>query len=180
MYPGCTGTSLTGHDGLHKMWPWLHEHHNHWWKALGVRVQDSQDMLDPTKSDSDFIYTIIKGDKSWVYGYKSHRTCWTPHTVTLTLWKPELLLMYPVCTGTILTGHAGLRKQWPRLQEHHNHRWWVVDARVKVSQHILDSTHSDPEFMNTIITGDVSCVYGYKPHRTCWTPHTVTLTSWTP
>ena len=28
---------LTGYAGLHKQWPWLHEHHNHWWRVLGVR-----------------------------------------------------------------------------------------------------------------------------------------------
>ena len=28
---------------------------------------------------------------------------------------------------------------------------------------MLDSTNSDPEFMNTIITGDESWVYGYDP-----------------
>ncbi|XP_075737316.1 protein GVQW3-like [Rhipicephalus microplus] len=34
---------------------------------------------------------------------------------------------------------------------------------VKVSQDILDFTSSDPNFMNTIITGDESWVYGYDP-----------------
>ncbi|XP_037570474.2 uncharacterized protein LOC119452325 [Dermacentor silvarum] len=35
--------------------------------------------------------------------------------------------------------------------------------RVEVSQYMLDSTNSDPDFMNTIITGDASWVYGYDP-----------------
>ncbi|XP_075558608.1 protein GVQW3-like [Dermacentor variabilis] len=35
--------------------------------------------------------------------------------------------------------------------------------RVEVSQDMLDSTNSDPDFMNTIITGDESWVYGYDP-----------------
>ncbi|XP_076066074.1 protein GVQW3-like [Oratosquilla oratoria] len=35
--------------------------------------------------------------------------------------------------------------------------------RVEVSQGMLDSTNSDPDFMNTIITGDESWVYGYDP-----------------
>ena len=35
--------------------------------------------------------------------------------------------------------------------------------RVKVSQDTLDSTNSDPDFLNTIITGDESWVYGYDP-----------------
>ncbi|XP_050043947.3 histone-lysine N-methyltransferase SETMAR-like [Dermacentor andersoni] len=35
--------------------------------------------------------------------------------------------------------------------------------RVEVSQGMLDSTDSDPDFMNTIITGDESWVYGYDP-----------------
>ena len=30
---------------------------------------------------------------------------------------------------------------------------------------MLDSTNSDPEFMNTIITGDESWVWGYDPER---------------
>ena len=30
---------LTEHAGLHKQWPRLHEHHNHWWRILDVRVQ---------------------------------------------------------------------------------------------------------------------------------------------
>ena len=35
---------------------------------------------------------------------------------------------------------------------------------IEVSQDMLDSTNSDPEFMNTIITGDdESLVYGYDP-----------------
>ena len=29
----------------------------------------TQDMLDSTNSDSDFMNTIITGDESWVYGY---------------------------------------------------------------------------------------------------------------
>jgi hypothetical protein len=32
-------------------------------------TQDSQDMLDSTNSDPDFINIIITGDESWVYGY---------------------------------------------------------------------------------------------------------------
>ncbi|XP_077496550.1 histone-lysine N-methyltransferase SETMAR-like [Amblyomma americanum] len=35
--------------------------------------------------------------------------------------------------------------------------------RVKVSQAMLDFTNSDPDFMNTIITGDESWVFGYDP-----------------
>ncbi|XP_040357135.2 protein GVQW3-like [Ixodes scapularis] len=35
--------------------------------------------------------------------------------------------------------------------------------RVEVSQDMLDSTNSDPDFMNTIITGGESWVYGYEP-----------------
>ena len=42
---------------------------------------------------------------------------------------------------------------------------------------MLDSTNSDPDFMNTIITVDEFWMHGYKSYRTCWTPHTVTLTS---
>ncbi|XP_076037308.1 protein GVQW3-like [Oratosquilla oratoria] len=34
---------------------------------------------------------------------------------------------------------------------------------VEVSQDVLDSRNSDPDFMNTIITGDESWVYGYDP-----------------
>ncbi|XP_013788617.2 uncharacterized protein LOC106472507 [Limulus polyphemus] len=37
------------------------------------------------------------------------------------------------------------------------------ELRVEVSQDMLDSTNSDPHFMNTIITGDESWVYGYDP-----------------
>jgi hypothetical protein len=32
--------------------------------------------------------------------------------------------------------------------------------RVEVSENMLDSTNSKPDFMNTIITGDESWVYG--------------------
>ncbi|XP_075543739.1 protein GVQW3-like [Dermacentor variabilis] len=35
--------------------------------------------------------------------------------------------------------------------------------RVEASQGMLDSTNSDPDFMNIIITGDESWVYGYDP-----------------
>ena len=35
--------------------------------------------------------------------------------------------------------------------------------RVEVSQDMQDSTNSDPDFVNTIITGDESWVYGYDP-----------------
>jgi hypothetical protein len=31
------------------------------------------------------------------------------------------------------------------------------------TQDMLDSTNSDPDFMNTIITGDKCWVYGYDP-----------------
>ena len=33
------------------------------------RWEDSQDMLDSTNSDPDFINTIITDDESWVYEY---------------------------------------------------------------------------------------------------------------
>ena len=33
---------------------------------------------------------------------------------------------------------------------------------VEVSQDMLDSTNSDPDFMNTIITGDELLVYEYE------------------
>ncbi|XP_037499989.2 protein GVQW3-like [Rhipicephalus sanguineus] len=39
--------------------------------------------------------------------------------------------------------------------------------RVEVSQDMLDFTSSDPNFMNTIITGDESWVYGYDPETKC-------------
>ena len=31
------------------------------------------------------------------------------------------------------------------------------------SQHMLDSTNRDPDFTNTIITGEEFSVYGYEP-----------------
>ena len=34
-----------------------------------LHVEVSQDMLDSTNSDSDFMNTIITGNESWVYGY---------------------------------------------------------------------------------------------------------------
>ncbi|XP_054729127.1 protein GVQW3-like [Anastrepha obliqua] len=37
------------------------------------------------------------------------------------------------------------------------------ELRVEVSQGMMDSINSDPDFMNTIITGDESWVYGYDP-----------------
>ena len=36
-------------------------------------------------------------------------------------------------------------------------------AHVEVSQDMQDSANSDPDFMNTIITGDKSWMYGYDP-----------------
>ncbi|KAK8772901.1 hypothetical protein V5799_012566 [Amblyomma americanum] len=39
----------------------------------------------------------------------------------------------------------------------------LKQLRVEVSQDMLDSTNSDPDFMNTIITGDESWVYVYDP-----------------
>src|SRR5215469_12652041 len=35
------------------------------------------------------------------------------------------------------------------------------DLRVEVAQDLLDTANTDPGFMNTVITGDESCVYGY-------------------
>nr|XP_054922671.1 uncharacterized protein LOC126523331 [Dermacentor andersoni] len=50
--------------------------------------------------------------------------------------------------------------------------------RVEVSQDTLDSTNIDPDFMNTIITGDDSWVYGYDPatesQLSQWTHSTIT------
>ena len=37
--------------------------------SLYPYTQDSQNMLDSTNSDPDFMNTIITGDESWVYGY---------------------------------------------------------------------------------------------------------------
>ncbi|XP_068201628.1 histone-lysine N-methyltransferase SETMAR-like [Palaemon carinicauda] len=37
------------------------------------------------------------------------------------------------------------------------------ELRFEVLQDMLDSTNRDPSFMNTIITGDKSWVYGYDP-----------------
>ena len=75
---------------------------------------------------------------------KSHRTFWTP--------------------------------QWPLLHEHHNHWWQILGGWVQPKNHIsvvnenltraLNTTSlkcSDPVFMNTIIIGDKSWVYGYNP-----------------
>ena len=45
-----------------------------------LRVEVSQDMLDSTNSDADFLNTIITGDESWLYGYdpetKSQSSQW--------------------------------------------------------------------------------------------------------
>ena len=30
---------LTWHDAFHKQWLRLYEHHNHWWRVLGVRIR---------------------------------------------------------------------------------------------------------------------------------------------
>ena len=38
-------------------------------------------------------------------------------------------------------------------------------AHVEVSQDMQDSANSDPDFMNTIITGDKSWMYGYDPEN---------------
>jgi hypothetical protein len=35
--------------------------------------------------------------------------------------------------------------------------------RLEVSQDMLDYTNSDPEFLNIMISGDESWVYGYDP-----------------
>ena len=40
-------------------------------EAKQLRVEVSQDMLDYTKGDPDFLNTIITGDESWVYGYET-------------------------------------------------------------------------------------------------------------
>lgn len=37
------------------------------------------------------------------------------------------------------------------------------ELRVEVAQDLLDTTSTDPEFLNTVITGDESWVYGYDP-----------------
>ena len=37
------------------------------------------------------------------------------------------------------------------------------ELRVEVAQYLLDTTSTDPEFLNTVITGDESWVYGYDP-----------------
>ena len=39
----------------------------------------------------------------------------------------------------------------------------MVFASYLYTQDMMDSTNSDPDFMNTIITGDESWVYGYDP-----------------
>ena len=36
---------------------------------------------------------------------------------------------------------------------------------VEVAQDLLDTTSTDSEFLNTVITGDESWVYGYDPER---------------
>ena len=37
------------------------------------------------------------------------------------------------------------------------------ELRVEVAQDLLDTISTDPEFLNTVITGDESWVYGYDP-----------------
>ena len=66
---------------------------------------------------------------------------------------------------------------------------------VEVSQDMLDSTNCDPDFMNTIITGDESWVYEYDPETRsirhenptralnttslkCWLPSTDAIDRW--
>jgi hypothetical protein len=68
----------------------------------------------------------------------------------------------PDFTNTIITGDESL------------------GARVQVSQDMLNSTHIDSHLMNAVITVEMFWMYGYKSLRTCWTPHTVILTSLTP
>ena len=38
-------------------------------------TQDSQDMLDSTNSDPDFMNIIITGDESWLYRYDQKPNC---------------------------------------------------------------------------------------------------------
>ena len=49
-----------------------------------IHVEVSQDMLDSTNSDPDFMYTIITGGKCWVYGYdpetKFNKNTTPPHS----------------------------------------------------------------------------------------------------
>jgi hypothetical protein len=37
------------------------------------------------------------------------------------------------------------------------------ELRVEVAQDLLDTTSTEPELLNTVITGDESWVYGYDP-----------------
>ena len=41
--------------------------------------------------------------------------------------------------------------------------WFQCPYLTELKLYMLDSTNSDPDFMNTIITGDESWVYGYDP-----------------
>jgi len=65
---------------------------------------------------------------------------------------------------TILTADLGLRKVSAKfvsklltMEQKH--------LRLENAQDILDCVESDSNFLNTVITGDESWVYGYDPER---------------
>ena len=47
------------------------------------------------------------------------------------------------------------------------------------TQDMLDSTNSDPDFMNTIITGDKSLVYGFEPETVIFHRIKIRRAHWT-
>ena len=70
-----------GHFGLLKWWSWLHEHHNHWWRVLGLQVWPANQIALPlslkwksNKSTKHYLTEILVAI-NWCYwqaGKNSH------------------------------------------------------------------------------------------------------------
>ena len=85
-----------GHVGLHKQWPRLHEHLNHWWRVLGVRVRPRTRLFSltmkirrehwtiPHSNCPCHQLTLLTGGKKFTHGHEGSRSL---HTSALR-WCP--------------------------------------------------------------------------------------------
>ena len=87
----------TGHAGLHKQWPRFHEHHNHWWRVLGVRVRPGTRHFPYNENPTRALNTTslkwclpsidaIDRREKFTHSYEVSRS---PHTIALH-WNPPV------------------------------------------------------------------------------------------
>jgi hypothetical protein len=114
------------HDGLHKQWPWLHEHPNDWLWVLGVRIRPGNQIVPPfswqrrehltlSHWNGACNLTLLTGEEKPTHAYEDsgslHRSAlyWNPPDLKKKIRPDTFLTEYVLCgvIGLILLSRRG-------------------------------------------------------------------------